>query len=37
MEFLRVVLILANSANPDDMQLYAAFYLETSLFTKVPV
>ena len=37
MGFLKVVLILANSANPDNMQLYAAFHLESSLFTKVLV
>ena len=26
-QFLKVVLILANSADPDEMQHYAAFYL----------
>ena len=32
------VLILASSADPDEMQHYhAAFHLESSLFAKVPV
>ena len=34
--FLRVVLIYANSAEPDEMQLYAAFHLGLQCLPKFP-
>ena len=35
--FLKIVLILTNSTDPDEMPHYAAFYLGLNCFAKVPV
>ena len=35
--YLMIVKILANSADPDEMQYYAAFHLGLHSFAKVPV
>ena len=34
---LKIVFILANSADPDEMPPYVAFHLGSSLFAKIPV
>ena len=34
---MKIVFVLANSVDPDEMLLYAAFHLGFTLFSKVPV